>query len=45
MVETSVYVEKTNSIIQAGNVRKIILENDFGDKVNIITKRLTEPGM
>lgn len=43
MIDTSIYIGKTNSIIRAGKVRKIILENDFGSKVDMITKRLTEP--
>ena len=43
MIDTGIYIGKTNSIIRAGKVRKIILENDFGSKVDMITKRLTEP--
>ncbi len=40
MLDTSIYIEKTGSIIQEGNVRKMILENEFGSRISTLTGKL-----
>ena len=43
MFDTDIYIEKHNEFVYEGNVKKILLENQFENKIRQLSDMIMEP--